>query len=187
MAESTAFDKWAEAYAQYACSGEELLWPSETLVRSFKGAYVPGLDRQNMAGKRVLDVGHGNGNNLVFLASLGLKLSGSEVDPRISEMVAGKLKKLGYESDLKIGTNRQLPFADATFDFLTSWNVIHYEDNEADMAAAIQEYRRVLAPGGRFFISTTEPDHKILLNCTPLGPHRYQIGRPGDFRAGQVY
>jgi SAM-dependent methyltransferase len=187
MSNGAAFEQWATAYNQFASSGQELLWPSETLVRLFKGNYVPGLDRANLAGKQALDVGFGNGNNLVFLASLGLRLSGTEVDPRIVEAAAAKLKRIGHEADLRIGTNRSLPFEDGTFDFLVSWNVIHHEDNEADIDAAILEYRRVLAPGGRFFICTTGPDHKILLNSVRLGPHRYQIGRPDDFRAGQAY
>jgi ubiquinone/menaquinone biosynthesis C-methylase UbiE len=163
-----------------------LLWPSETLVRLFKGNYVPGLDKQ-YAGKKVLDVGFGNGNNLIFLASLGLSLAGTEVAPEICEMISARFRQVGVDADLRVGTNRQLPFLDNTFDFLVSWNVIHYENTEPDMRAAIAEYQRVLKPGGRFFVSTTGPEHKILQDGKTLGGHRYEIGRADDFRKGQVY
>ncbi|MDH4187792.1 MAG: class I SAM-dependent methyltransferase [Nitrospira sp.] len=162
------------------------MWPSETLVRLFKGDYIPGLHR-DYAGKRVIDIGFGNGNNLMFLASLGLYLYGTEVREEICEMVRQKLARLGLNADLRVGTNRCLPFADNEFDFLVSWNVIHYEDNEAAICEAIAEYHRVLAPGGRFFVSTTGPEHKILRDSDTLGGHRYRIGRDDDFRKGQVF
>lgn len=181
-----AFLKWAAMSKKLAAEGIDLMWPSETLVRVFKGDYVPGLDK-NYAGKKVIDVGFGNGNNIIFLASLGLRLHGSEVHEEICARVKDKLAKLDYEADLRVGTNRALPFPDNEFDFLVSWNVLHYEDNEAAIREAIQEYHRVLKPGGRFFISTTGPEHKILRDSTTLGGHRYRIGRDDDFRQGQVF
>jgi len=181
-----AFSKWAETYRKFAAEGSELMWPSETLIRLFKGNYIPGLKR-NYAGQSVLDIGFGNGNNLLFLGSLGLKLSGVEVDKDICEKTGAKLKMVGHDADLKVGTNKALPFPDKSFDFIVSWNVLHYEPTEPDIRAAIKEYCRVLKPGGRFFISTTGPEHKILQDGKTLGGHRYQIGRQDDFRKGQVY
>src|SRR5262249_34122909 len=70
---------------------------------------------------------------------------------------------------------------------LVSWNVIHYENSAEAMAAAVREYRRVLKPGGRLFISTTGPEHKILLNPRTVGPHLYQILRPDDHRRGHIF
>jgi ubiquinone/menaquinone biosynthesis C-methylase UbiE len=179
-------EKWTQAYREFMNDGTELMWPSETLIRLFKGNYVPDMDR-NYAGKKVLEVGVGRGNNLVFLASLGMELCGTELSEEICTDANTKLNKLGYNADLRVGTNRQLPFPDNSFDFLVSWSVIHYEDNEDDMRKAIAEYARVLKPNGRVFVQTTGPEHKILLNSTTLGSHRYQIGRPDDFRAGQVF
>jgi len=177
-------EDWTEYYQK--TSDLELAWPSETMVRVFKGNYVPDLDH-DYAGKSVLDVGFGIANNLLFLATLGLELSGTELSDEICQIAATKLAKRGFKAQLKVGANRQLPFEDNSFDFLTSWNVLHYEDNEADICLAIAEYRRVLKPGGRFFISTTGPDHKILTNHQALGHHRYQIGLDGDFRKGQIF
>ena len=162
------------------------MWPSETLVRLLKGSYVPGID-QNFVGKKVLDVSCGTGNNLCFLATLGLELYATEISDEICEITTRKLAARKIPVTMKAGTNRQLPFETGTFDLLTSWNVIHYEDNEQSMIEAIREYARVLKPGGRFIISTTGPDHLILKDSTTLGNHRYKIGRDDDFRKGQVY
>jgi SAM-dependent methyltransferase len=181
-----AFDQWAEAHKLSIAEGAELVWPSETLVRLFKGNYVPGL-KKNYVGAKVIEVGFGNGHNLAFLGSLGLHLSGTEVHEDICRAVRERFAKLGYESDLRVGANRTLPFQDNEFDFLVSWNVVHYEDNEVAIREAIAEYHRVLKPGGRFFVSTTGPEHKILMSSTSLGKHRYCIGRQDDFRKGQVF
>lgn len=180
------FTKWAEAYQRFREDGTELLWPSETLVRLFKGDYVKGLDR-NYAGKSVLDVGCGSGNNLVFLTGLGLDCSAVEVTRELCDEVARKFRLLGKTVDARCGTNQALPFADNTFDFLVSWNVLHYEDSEEKIALGLQEYARVLKPGGRVFISTTGPEHKILRDCEVLDGHRFRIGRDDDFRKGQVF
>jgi ubiquinone/menaquinone biosynthesis C-methylase UbiE len=162
------------------------MWPSETLVRLFKGNYVLGLEK-DYTGKKIIDIGFGGGNNLIFLASLGLSLYGTEVREEICETVRKKLARLDYEADLRVGTNRQLPFQDNEFDFLVSWNVLHYEDNEQAIREAIAQYCRVLKPGGRIFISTTGPEHLILRDSKTLGGHRYHIGRGDDFRKGEVF
>jgi len=87
-------------------------------------------------------------------------------------------------SFIRIGTNATEV---EEFDFLVSWNVIYYEDNEEAINEAIAKYHRVLKPGGRFFVSTAGPEDSILDNGITLGKHRYQIGYPDDFRQGQVF
>jgi ubiquinone/menaquinone biosynthesis C-methylase UbiE len=101
--------------------------------------------------------------------------------------VTRRLERLGHRADLRVGTNTKLPFPDDEFDFLVSWNVLHYESTEAGIRAGLAEYRRVLKPGGRLFVSTTGPEHLILKGGTTLGGHRYRIEREDDFRKGEVF
>ena len=56
--------------------------------------------------------------------------------------------------------------------------MLHYEKTEANIQIGIAEYARVLKPGGRMFLSTTGPDHKILTGARTVGAHLYEIGRP---------
>lgn len=180
------FKKWTAEHHKTAQNDTALAWPSETLIRLFKGSYVPKLDK-NYVGKKVLDVGFGNGNNLFFLGTLGLELHGTEVSGEICQAGRERLERYGYAADLRSGTNRSLPYEDNTFDFIVSWNVIHYEDNENDMRSAIAEHQRVLKPGGRIFVSTTAPEHMILKDSERMGKNRYRIGRADDFRKGQIF
>jgi len=185
-ARGASFDEWAEHYRRGTADGFEPLWPSECLIRLFRGPYVAGLERE-FRGRRVLEIGCGNGNNLVFLGALGMELSATEVEESICRRTRERMATLGHSVEIRVGTNRDLPFEDESFDYLVSWNVVHYEENEPDYRAALAEYRRVLKPGGRLFASTTGPEHKILTGAESLGAHRYRIGRQDDFRRGQVF
>ena len=176
-----AFKRWESYYRSGSRS-----WPSETLVRLLRGSYIPGLDR-NHAGKSVLDVGFGDGGNLVFLGSLGLALHGVEVDQGICDLVTERLTEAGLAADLRVGTNDRLPFEDDRFDLLVSWNVVHYVDNEAALRRNLAEYARVLKPGGRLVLASLGPDDTLPRTATLVGPHRYRIELEGDLRKGQVF
>lgn len=177
---------WADSYRKMKESGEELSHPSETLIRLIKGNYING-NLIDYKGKSILDVGFGNGNNTAFLSSIGMDTHGVEIDDKIIEQVSASLTAAGLKATLKKGTNRSLPYPDNSFDFLVSWNALHYEGTEEYIIEAIKEFRRVLKPGGRILISTTGPEHKILLNGKTLGNHQYEIGRLGDDRVGQIH
>jgi 2-polyprenyl-3-methyl-5-hydroxy-6-metoxy-1,4-benzoquinol methylase len=75
---------WMKMYRHLAKSGDDHQWPSETLVRIMKGNFIPNINL-DYSGKKVLDVGCGNGNNLLFLGSLGLKLFGTEIEQSICD------------------------------------------------------------------------------------------------------
>lgn len=186
MRSESSFKKWVKEYRKMTIEGLELMWPNETLVRIFKGNYVPNL-KKNYKNKKVIEIGFGSGNNLWFLGTLGLDLYGIEVHQEIIDAARSKLERLGYRATLKVGTNRNIPFGDNKFDFLVSWNVLHYENSEKKILEALKEYRRILKPGGRFFISTTGPKHKILLGSETLGKHLYRIKREDDFRKGEIF
>lgn len=91
------------------------------------------------------------------------------------------------KTELRKGTNDNIPWENNTFDYLVSWNVIHYESSESGMLKAIKEYYRVLKKRGRIFISTTGSENSILKNCDTLGNHIYKIKRDDTFRKEETY
>jgi ubiquinone/menaquinone biosynthesis C-methylase UbiE len=109
------------------------------------------------------------------------------VTDEICRITRKQLEKFGIKLDIRTGTNRNIPFDDNYFDYLVSWNVIHYESNEEDMKKAIKEYARVLKKGGRLFLSTTGPKHMIKEDAEIVGSHLYKIGRKDDFRKGEIF
>lgn len=178
-----AFGKWQQFYCQKQLG---LMWPNETLIRFFKGKYMPG-HLKSYENKKVLDIGFGTGNNLMFCGSLGMKLYGIEVLKDICCQGKERLKAMGYDADLRVGINSRIPFEDNLFDYIVSWDVIHYEGCEKNIQKAVKEYHRVLKPGGRVYLSTVAPQHTILKNSQTLGIHQYKIGLETDFRKGQTF
>lgn len=177
---------WANCYVETKVTGVDLIYPSETLIRLLKGDYLTG-ERPDYKDKKILDVGFGEANNLLFFAAIGMDAHGVEIHQTICDQAKEKFDKRGLSVKLNIGSNQNLPYPNNHFDYLVSWNVLHYEGSEEGVLNSLKEYHRVLKPGGRLLLSTTGPQHKILLNSKTLGHHRYEINRPGDFRQGQVH
>src|SRR5438270_907758 len=93
------------------------------------------------AGAAVLDLGCGAGV-LALLKRKGVTLAGVDLSP---ECALAALRN-GYDAGVASELSR-LPFADATFDYVVSLDVLgHIGFEEKD--AALSEVRRVLRPGG---------------------------------------
>ena len=116
-----------------------------------------------------------------------MSLHGIEVDRAICKLGKTMLEAVGYKGEFRVGTNSDILFLDQTFDYLVSWVVIHYEGNETNIVKAINEYHRVLKPGGWLLLSTVAPDHTILRGSKIMAPYCYKIGLKTDFRKGQQF
>ena len=175
------FKKWSTFYTE--ADQKILRYPNEPLARVMKGDYIPDLNK-NYKGKKVLDIGFGHGNNLLFLNTLGFELYGTEVQEEICLLVMDRLKSFGISSDLRYGINQELPFIDNMFEAVVSWDVLHYEAKEDNINLALKEYMRVLVPGGRLFLSTVAPKSSVLRDAQDLGENCFLLKREDDFRKG---
>jgi len=96
-----------------------------------------------LAGRRVsriLDCGCGTGRNLDWLANYG-PVAGVELSPT-GLAVAGRHRRPVVQ-----GSVTHLPFADASVDLATSFDVLYCLPDD-DERLALREMRRVLRPGG---------------------------------------
>jgi ubiquinone/menaquinone biosynthesis C-methylase UbiE len=106
-----------------------------------------------LPGMRVLDIGCGGGLLMRHLLSLGLEVVGTD----ISKVAVESLRRRGFEA--YTGAAEQLPFPDQSFDFITSCDVIeHLFDQDSHLC----EVRRVLRPGGVYYIQTPNKPLNIL-------------------------
>ena len=104
-----------------------------------------------LAGKRVLDIGCGTGAHLAVLAAyFGCEVAGLDASEGMLAEARAKLP----DADLRLGPAEHLPFTDASFDAALMAMVAHH----LDRSRAFAEARRVLEPGGRLLIVTTNPD-----------------------------
>ncbi|HEX8957479.1 MAG TPA: class I SAM-dependent methyltransferase, partial [Burkholderiaceae bacterium] len=140
-------------------------------------AHAQGADLQRLAqllqGRheaQVLDVGCGAGHVSFAVAPQVGQVTAYDLSPQMLGVVAQEAARRGLHNIVtKRGVAEQLPFADAAFDcVLTRFSAHHW----SDLAASLNEVRRVLKPGGRFFaidvMAPGEPLFDTHLQCVEL-------------------
>ena len=100
-------------------------------------------------GKKVLEIGIGNGADGAMLALNGAIYTGADLTPTALEATRRHFEVLGLAGEFKQENAEHLSFADESFDWVYSHGVLHHTPNTA---AAIAEVWRVLKPGGRAIV-----------------------------------
>jgi SAM-dependent methyltransferase len=97
-------------------------------------------------GRDVLEIGVGMGaDHMEWARSQPKSLTGIDLTERAIEFTKARMAAAGLVSNLRVADAEKLPFADASFDLVYSWGVLHHSP---DTAAAFREVGRVLRPGG---------------------------------------
>ena len=100
--------------------------------------------------RRVLDLGCGGGRHLVYLASQGFEIYGTDVDPHGLACARGWLAQEGRPVHLAVADMEALPYPGGFFAAVVSTYVIHHNVVEG-IQRTLAGVRRVLQPGGWFF------------------------------------
>jgi tellurite methyltransferase len=104
---------------------------------------------QARGARTALDLGCGVGRHALFLAEAGFAVEAIDGSP-VGIAEAGKTAAArGLSLTLREAPADALPFADARFDYVLSWNVI-YHGNQGDVGRRLAEIWRVLKPGGLY-------------------------------------
>jgi SAM-dependent methyltransferase len=108
------------------------------------------LKALNVAGKKVLEIGLGEGSDSERLIRLGAHWSGVDLTAESVSRVRTRLtlRELPYEQ-LRQGSVLDLPLADGLFDMVFSHGVLHHVP---EIKAAQAEIHRVLRPDGELVI-----------------------------------
>ena len=95
-----------------------------------------------------LEIGAGTGYFSLNLVQLGLVRSATATDisPGMLSALAASAERLGVEVETVRSDAESLPFPDGSFDLVFGHAVLHHIP---DLAAAFDEFHRVLRPGGR--------------------------------------
>jgi len=120
------------------------------------------------AGWRVLDVATGNGNAAIASARLGSTVVGVDYVPALLEHGRQRAASEGLEVEFVEGDAEALPFADASFDAVTSVFGTMFAPNHAQTAA---ELLRVSRPGGTIALASWTPQGFIGELFRTVGAH----------------
>jgi SAM-dependent methyltransferase len=115
----------------------------ESQMRPLYDATLDALEP--LAGRAVLDAGCGAGLALRLAADRGAVVSGLDASAPLLEVARERTP----QAALRTGDIQALPYDDAGFDVVTSFNAIQYA---ADPATAVAQLARVCRPGGQVAI-----------------------------------
>jgi len=97
----------------------------------------------------VLEIGVGLGSDLIRFARAGAKVTGIDLTEHAVQLVRRRLELEGLDGDVQTADAESLPFADASFDLVYSWGVLHHTP---DTERAVHEAIRVVRPGGELCV-----------------------------------
>lgn len=138
-------EAWGSRAAEWAYLFEPYARPANTVV----------LDRCAVGpGVAMLDVGCGSGFALRLAADRGADVAGLDASSALLDIARARTPT----ADLRLGDMNALPWPDASYDVVTSFNSIW-----AGCDAAVVEAARVLRPGGMFAMTFWGPPKRLAL------------------------
>jgi SAM-dependent methyltransferase len=102
-----------------------------------------------------LDVGTGTGGVAVRAARAGADVTGLDLAPVLIETAKRLASAEGLDIDYEVGDAEQLPYADGSFDIVSSSFGAMFAP---DQGAVAKELARVTRPGGRIGLTTWNPE-----------------------------
>jgi ubiquinone/menaquinone biosynthesis C-methylase UbiE len=139
----TGYQIWSNTYDT---ENNILIQVEEPVVKSIVKKFTPGT---------ALDAACGTGRYSIFLDSLGFAVTGIDLSEDMLRIAKQKNGSINY---IRADLNR-LPFADGKFNLVVCGLAIHYVKN---INKVMQEFSRVLRPGGHIVISSIHPWQIVL-------------------------
>ena len=105
------------------------------------------IDYSQLKGKKVLDIAVGTGWTTENLVRAGAHVTAIDLTPQAVELTRKRLELNHVTAEqVMVADAQELPFADATFDYVLAFGCLMHMPNTQK---AIDEIYRVLKPGGR--------------------------------------
>lgn len=142
-----------------------LRYPADWVIRFHNMMLSHELD----AGAKVLDYGIGSGNNAVFLAKQGYDIMGADVTDTVLPLVAENFNDARLpvpEVEILDQVPKQLPWRDASFDFVLSNQVLYYLPGYEELTHIAAELHRITRPGGVFFLTMMGSKNYYIRECS---------------------
>lgn len=103
----------------------------------------------NVADRRILDVGCGDGALAVKLCQHGAHVTGIDPNAEMVRQAMAGAESAGASVEFVVAAGEHLPFAEASFDMVLAKTVLCFVEDAETM---VREMARVLRPGGRLVI-----------------------------------
>jgi len=152
------------------------LCPSPEWAAHIQTEVLPALVSEIRLGQDMLEIGPGPGAATEWLRHKVTHLSALEVDPAAAGTLAARYA--GTNVEVTVGDATAMDFADASFDSVGTFTMLHHVPTAAQQGRVLAEALRVLRPGGVLIGSDSynpvEPA-SMLLRLQILGFHKITI------------
>ena len=101
---------------------------------------------------KTLDFGCGIGRHLFLMMKAGFHAHGMDSSPSAIAHSLNRLKEENLQANVCIGDMHDIPYADDSFDFIVSWNVI-YHTNRKRLEKILGEIKRILRMDGLLYLT----------------------------------
>ncbi|MCR6628832.1 MAG: class I SAM-dependent methyltransferase [Magnetospirillum sp.] len=118
-----------------------------------------------LEGKRVIDVGCGDGHLARHMAGFGARVLGVECSPR--QLAKARAAAPMDRVTIVEGVGQSLPVPSGEADYVVFFNSLHHVP-VAVMGQALQEAARVLRPSGAVYVSEPVAEGKFFETCRPV-------------------
>ncbi len=141
---------------------------------------------------RVLDIGCGNGRNMILPRRLGHEVVGVDFSINLLRIAQEKLsmRELADSGHIVGGDAASLPFKEDIFDAALYIATLHHIPSEKDRLRSLEELKRCLRPGGSALISVwalDQPKFEDLLKRRSEDPNYADTFLPWTRSDGKIF
>lgn len=113
---------------------------------------------------KVLELGCGAGNNVVFMASEGVSVAGIDISKTAIDFAKSRLQQLNLNAELIVGDFCAQPWQDNTFDLVIDRSALNCVPRK-QIKQALAEVNRVLKPSGCLYSSIYSDLHPAYITA----------------------
>jgi SAM-dependent methyltransferase len=132
---------------------------------------------RHAAGRDVLDVGCNTGYGTLRFLPVAHRVVGVDVSPRAIE--AARRRSSDGRPEFVVTSGLELPFPDASFDLVTSFQVL---EHVPEPLAYLHEIARIVRPGGTVILATPNAATRLYPGMTPWNRFHVREYLPEELR-----
>ncbi len=119
-------------------------------------AFYAGHFAERLAGKKVLEIGSGNGLNAVFMAHFGARVCSNDISAESAAFISRLSERLGLDIETTAGSLTDIDLPGQSFDMVVGKSIIHHLNPETEIAY-MDRIVQLLKPNGT--VRFVEPAH----------------------------